>query len=221
MSTEFAAVDEKADAPAGTDNSKIPKDELPLDARADTLYEATVRINDPFVTADQKAEALSQIAIIGMLTFGFGITGLLNLKPSDLDDFGEGFVKPFVCLMGISVCTSGIGMVIDSMMYYVLKQMVAHNQPKAIARLVSDPLIWQINNMGQYLIWIGILSFCSATAMYFFVLLPPSTAVPLTVVYAVIVMTGIIGTVYIFLFYLKWANWDLADPLGESNVNKN
>eukprot|EP01084_Bolivina_argentea_P119304 211550_1 len=178
---------------------------------------ATVRMNKPFVCANEKADALAQIAIIGMLTFGFGVTALLNLKPSDINEFNRKLIKPFVILMGISVCTSGIGMVIDSMMYYVLKQMHAHNQPRAIAQLVSDPIIWQINNVGQYFIWTGILSFCAATGVYFFALLDSTTAAILIVIYALVVILGVAGTAYIFVKYLSWTNWDVDDPLGNKD----
>eukprot|EP00483_Globobulimina_turgida_P010630 UN10651 len=185
--------------------------------RVDT-FGATMRINEPFICANEKADALAQIAIIGMLTFGFGVTALLNLKPGDISDFDETLIKPFVILMGISVCSSGIGMVVDSMMYYVLKQMHAHNQPKAIARLVSDPIIWQINNIGQYLIWTGILSFCAATGVYFFALLDEVAAFILLVIYSIIILFGASGTVYIFAKYLAWTNWDVEDPLGAGKV---
>ena len=197
------------------DNRKPLKRTISQRIKDKQKFEATLRMNAPFVCAREKADALSQIAIIGMLTFGFGVTALLQMKPADVNEIKDKNLHPFVWLMSISVCTSAIGMVIDSMMYYVLKQMIAHNQPEGIKKLVSSKIVWQINNIGQYLIWLGIICSGTATGIYFYVLLPTNEATTLLAVYGTIIILGIAGTVYIFICYLMWSNWDVDDPLGK------
>eukprot|EP00483_Globobulimina_turgida_P006427 UN06437 len=125
--------------------------------------------NDPILAASDRAEALSQLAIIGMLTFGFAVTALFSIDKNL--DLGAKTFNAFIFLLSLSIATSGIGMTIGSVMYYALKLMTSGEYTESIHIFLKNTTVFLVQNIGIWLTFLGIILFNVAAGIYLWSLL--------------------------------------------------